>query len=246
MRNRAVSEVLGYALVFSLVVVIVGIISVSGLTGYQDVQNFERQSNAQKAYDVMHNNIEDIYYRGAPSRATELDLGETTITLAEPVTINVTAGSGSERVSTNVTTRPIVQDLGEGNKLVYEAGAVFQTTRDGGLLRREPPMTLRPDSGHVIVPNISQQGRRGIGNGVVRVRARSLSDTIRYENRSGSGDDYLNITVHSPRAGLWATHLEDSSTFDSCTVGDSVVTCETDDLDRLYVVRSDLGIYFDR
>ena len=70
MRDRGVSEVLGYALVFSLVIVTVSIISVSGLSGYQNAQSFERQSNAEKAYDVMHNNIEDIYYKGAPSRAT--------------------------------------------------------------------------------------------------------------------------------------------------------------------------------
>jgi hypothetical protein len=246
MRNRGVSEVLGYVLVFSLVVVMVAIISVSGLTGYQDVQTFERQSNAGKAYDVMHNNIEDIYYGGAPSRATEIDLGETRLSLGGPVTINVTAGSGSDRVHTNVTTRPLVQRLGDGNELVYEGGAVFRTSPEGGLLRRDPPMTLRADSAHVIVSNVSQQGRRGVGGGLVRVRARSLDSTVRYENRSDSGDISLNVTVHSPRADLWAAHLEAQPTFDSCTVDGSRTSCETDDLDRLYVVQTDLGIYFDR
>lgn len=248
MRDRGVSEVLGYALVFSLVIVTVSIISVSGLSGYQNAQDFERQTNAQKAYDVMHNNIEDIYYKGAPSRATEIDLGESQIYLGDPVVINVTA-NGTTVV--NVTSRPIVQNLGDDNRLVYEAGAVFQTSSQGGIRKREPAMTLGSDRAHIIVPNISQGGgTSGLGNGIVRVRARSLEQSLKYQNTTRDDPVKVNVTIETTtatRADLWEEYFESKALFDDCGPfdGAETVACETT-AEALYIVQSDISIFFDR
>jgi hypothetical protein len=244
MGDRAVSEILGYALVFSLVIVTVSIISVSGLSGYQNAQDFERQTNAEKAYDVMHNNIEDIYYKGAPSRATEIDLGETQLYLGDPVVINVTV-NGTEEV--NVSSRPIVQNLGDDRHLVYEAGAVFQTSSQGGIRKREPAMTLGSDRAHIIVPNISQGGEKsGLGNGIVRVRARLLGQSLEYQNTTGDIEVNVTIETTTTRADLWREYFESKALFDgTCGGSGGTVWCETT-VEELYVVQSDISIFFDR
>jgi hypothetical protein len=248
MRDRGVSEVLGYALVFSLVIVTVSIISVGGLSGYQKAQDFERQTNAEKAYDVMHNNIEDIYYKGAPSRATEIDLGESQIYLGDPVDINVSV-NGTEEL--NVTSRPIIQNLGDDNRLIYEAGAVFQTSRQGGIQKRDPAMTLGSDRVHIIVPNISQGGgTSGLGNGIVRVRARSLGQELSQNTTIESGN--ITVTIeNTSRADLWREYFERKPLFGSCDLpNDSktrTVRCDSDTfVEELYLVQSDISIFFDR
>lgn len=242
--TRSVSEILGYTLVFSLVVVTVAVISVGGLSSYQEAQNFERQTNAQKAFDVMHNNFEDIYFKGAPSRATEVDLGETELALGDPITINITVAGQTDM---NITTRPLVQNLGDENELVYEAGAVFQTTRDGGVVRRGPPMLLRSDTVHVIAPNLTTTGRSGVGGGVVLVRARSLNQSLVYENASASND--ITINVSSPRSDLWQEVFVERGAFDEgdcdLSADNDWVSCDVT-VDRVYLVRSDIGVFFDR
>jgi len=246
--DRAVSEILGYSLVFSLVITSVAIISVGGLAGYQSAENFERQSNSQKAFGVMHNNLEDIYYQGAPSRGTEIDLGETSLALDDPVLVNVTV-EGATRQEFLIESQPIVQDLGEGNELVYEAGAVFQTTRDGGRVRQAPPMILRGDTAHLIVPNIREASSRSVGGGTVLIRAQSQAQQLRYQNTTQDGATDITVNITSPRSDLWYEYLVDRGTFNESTCetpADDVVVCGPVSVEQVYVVESRVNIVFDR
>lgn len=247
--EHGVSEVLGYSLVFSLVLVSVAIVSVGGLSGFQNVETFERQSNAQKAFDVMHNNIEDVYYQGAPSRGTEIDLGDTRLQFDDPVVINVTVDDGS-RDEFIVRSHPLVQDFGNGDgHLVYEAGAVFQTSQEGGTVRRHPPMTLRTGTANLIVPNVSQPDTRSVGSGTVLIRARSNGQDLLYRNTSRDPSAQLTVNVTSPRADLWERYLTSRGAFSDgdCTrPRDDRVVCGPVTQQEIYVVESDITILFDR
>jgi hypothetical protein len=248
MHNRAVSEILGYLLVFSLVIFSVAIVSVGGLAGYQSAEEFERQSNSQKAFDVLHNNLEDIYYQSAPSRGTEIDLGKTSLALQDPVVVNVTV-KGASRQEFRIESQPIVQDLGEDNELVYEAGAVFQTTRDGGIIRQQPPMILRGDTAHIITPNVRAATARSVGGGTVLIRAQSQGQEIRYRNTTRDPTADLTMNITSPRSDLWYGYLTDRSAFDESDCSqpeDDVVVCGPVPLDQVTLVESHVTIVFDR
>lgn len=244
--SRGVSEILGYSLVFTLVVFSIAVVSVGGLSSYQSAEEFERQNNAQKAFDVLHNNLEDIYYQGGPSRGTEIDLGETSLTLADPITVNVTV-NGTTRNEFEFETRPLVQDLGDGSTLVYEAGAVFQTTRDGGVVREQPPFTLRDETAHFLVPVLSQRSDRSIGSGTVLVRAQRDTQRLRYSN---STQDPVNVTltITSPRGDLWYEYLTARGPLNdgNCSLNGNEVTCGPVEIETVYVVESNIKIFFDR
>lgn len=249
---RAVSEILGYSLVFTLVVTSVAIVSVGGLSSFQDAESFERENNAQKAFDILHNNLEDIYFQSAPSRGTEIDLGETSLAMGDPVTINVTVeeNSGGREVF-QITTRPLVQNLDGESRLVYEAGAVFQTTRDGGIGRQAPPMTLRGDTAYIIVPNVTQPNSRSVGSGTVLVRARSSGQTLEYQNTTqDAAVDNLILNITSPRAELWEAYLSERGAFDgNCRLPagtDDRVICETGSIEEVSLVESKISLLFDR
>ncbi|ACV48249.1 MULTISPECIES: DUF7289 family protein [Halomicrobium] len=239
MTDRAVSEVLGFALVFGMVVASVAIISVSGLGTLQDVRDAEQTNNAQQAFDVLADNMADIHQRGAPSRATEVSLGSAQLYTGENVTINVTAidrdtADGNESVERSV--RPIVYESDGAQRLVYEGGAVFQVSRDGGFHTVEPPLVAR--DGRVLVPIVQTRTERvrSVGGSTVLVRANQQSSAVAV---SGGQFENVSVTVTSPRWELWQRAFEQTALSECAPDPDAAsVTCYLEpgaSPDRLYV-----------
>jgi len=66
--ERGVSDVVGYVLIFSLIVATVGVVTTVGFSTLEDRQDAERVNNVERAFDVFANNMENVYRDGAPSR----------------------------------------------------------------------------------------------------------------------------------------------------------------------------------
>ena len=119
--RRGVSETVGFVLVFSLVLLTVGTVLTVGYAGLQDARDAERVNNAERAFDVLANNIEDITARGAPSRGTEIRLAEASIGPGAPVTMNISgfAADGSRQFSTGNDTLDTIVYEADGTKIHY-------------------------------------------------------------------------------------------------------------------------------
>lgn len=74
MDNRAVSEVVGFVLTFSLVTMAIAIVFTAGFGGLQDTQQAEQVNNVERAFDVLDTNVQEVQRQEAPSRATEMRL----------------------------------------------------------------------------------------------------------------------------------------------------------------------------
>jgi hypothetical protein len=258
MSDRAVSEVISYVLVFGLIVSAVGIISVSGLATLQDVRDNEQIANAERAFDVMSDNIADIHRRGAPSRATEISLGEAELATGPNVTMRVeidTDGDGDwndgdadDGLGYQRNLRPIIYD-GEGERqLVYEAGATFRTNRDGGVIVQEPPFILDDDRVHVPIIGLNRPQAQSLGGSTVLVRTRLQSTSVEYENRGGNVEGIrISILGTDPdRAALWREYYDNRGF--SCAGGpgpDVVCTFEPGSIGQVYVVDYDISVTID-
>lgn len=259
MSERAVSEVVSYVLVFALIVSAVGIISVSGFASLQDTRNAEQVANAERAYDVMANNIADIYRRGAPGRATEINLGDARISTADNITMSVEVsdddGSSWESAG-SWPIRPIVYTGDEERELVYEAGAVFRTSRDGGIRIRDPPFVVQEDQVLISVVGINRPNAQSLSGSTVLVRARQgqpdqepSPTTMEYANSSDSITDVRVTIEETPRFELWRTYFENNG-FD-CPGSGVPVECTFDPdsastIDRVYVVHHDITVNIDQ
>ena len=199
--RRALSDTLGFVLIFGIVVSTVAVVYVGGfdaLTGARDTQRFD---NAERAFDVFDGNVEDLTVRGAPSRATELRLADATLEFGPPVSFNVTTASGDWY---RRTMRPVVYRTGDGNELVYANGALFRQYGDRAVMFDTPRIaagdetmipfvTTNDDSG-----SVSTHGTRRL---LVRTEVRSRNVAL-FESVTA------NLTVTSPRAGAWQRYLE--------------------------------------
>jgi len=241
--DRGLSDVLGYIIVFSLVVSAVVLVTVGGLATLEDARDAERAQNAERAFDVVADNFASIYERNAPSRSSEIDLGGSELVYGNNVTITVRR-DGQPLLSRNV--RPVEMRVVDGRTITYEAGAVFR--RDGGstAMIRPPPFLLSEDRVHLPVIQTATSNIESAGSTTVLLRG--VSDGREIVGTSDPGqaavgggtdltDSEITIQITSPRFEAWERYLSGEG-LDCTTPGANEVSCRFDvgATDSAYVV----------
>lgn len=234
MRDRAVSDVIGFVLVFSLITMTVGAVYATGFSGLENARDAERVNNAERAFDVLAHNIEDSDRGGAPGRSTEVKLSEATIGFGDRTNVSVTLerdtnddGAYDDNTTTYEQFSPIVYEA-DGTQIVYENGAVIREESDGAVMRREPSMAFRERDGErsailSIVDLNHRGGGQVAGSTTVLVRTRLqsgpgarttlLSTPRTLDDGAGGGAAdrvTLNVTTDPDRAVAWERYVEDS------------------------------------
>lgn len=258
MPDRAISEVIGFVLVFSLIVATVGVVYVLGFGGLADTRDAEQLSNAERAFDVLGDNLNDITRGNAPTRATELKLYDAQLSLADGPFVNVTITSGaSGSPSYKRSFDPIVYTAEESDtKLVYANGAVIRVDGDAGVLKRRPPMVFRADGGTrvatiPIVQTRSAATQHVGGDRTVLVRADKASTVLMNTDHISESGYTVNLSISSTtdRAPVWERHLDDRietayGVSDPCQLASSAIVACTFDVDRLYVAVTYIEVVF--
>jgi hypothetical protein len=251
-RPRAASEVLGFILVFTLVLSSVTLVSIVGLDVLSNAQANEQIHNAERAFGVLADNVAKVAGGEAPRRATEMDLANAQLHTMDNVTVNVTATGGTD-AAVERSVRPIRYSGQNDMSLYYEGGAVIRSDPDGDVVLREPPYVVTDERALVQIVAPQSATAIGVGSSTFRVVATAKNSTVAVEDRSGTFDRLL-VNVTSPRRDAWQSILEEEG-FGSCrrgtdAAGDAFVTCErsppSGSFDRLYVTSSEVAVSLDR
>jgi hypothetical protein len=223
--RRAVSDVVSFTLVFSLIAVTVGVVYVGGLAAVEDKRDAERFDNAVRAFDVLADNLADVHEDGAPSRATEVKLADSGLTYGEPTVVNVTVHNVGDDATQVVSIEPIrYRTNGRDGELVYEAGAVVRTENGGSVFARDPPLLFADDGSRksALLPIVQTRATDTAGVGgeaTILVRAElALRESLDVRTAPANvtqqvgGEDEYNVTLaietDPTRAQLWRDHLE--------------------------------------
>lgn len=249
--ERAVSDTLGFVFVFGIIIVTVGIVYVGGFGSLDDARQFERMNNAERAFEVLADNVEDLTQRGAPSRATEIKLAEASLEqrAADSIEVNVShAGDPSKFQNRSVEYQPLVYQsrTQTSDEVVYAMGATFRTSAGGTAMMEEPAMVFRDVDGdgsvdRAIVPIVQTRyggGANITGSQTVLVRTELARQSVALSNTAAGTDYDVTINVSSDRADPWRQHLEDAADAD-CTDpanGDRFASCDVDGVQEVYVV----------
>jgi hypothetical protein len=221
-ERRAVSETLGFVFAFALIVTTTGLVFTLGQGGLQNAQDQERLNNAERAMDVLAQNMNDLNRRSVPSRATEIRLSEASIGYGDPVRFNVTlegTDSGNSFSSPYpISVTPIVYRGGPNGDthLVYSNGAVIRDQPDGEVTIVRPNFQLTGEA--VILPvikTVATGDRSRVGGSttvLVRGRVPSTPTSPASSNLlvARSPDQKVTVTVNmtSPRATAWKRTFE--------------------------------------
>ena len=225
--TRAVSEVVGYILVFSLVLGTITMVYVAGLSGLNDTRDAERITNAERAFDVLANNFQQMGRGEAPNRATEIKLAEAQLSTSTKREVNISADGVDPAVANSSTIR---YNPGTDTSIVYENGAVIRVDDGNAVMLEEPDFLF--DDGTVVVRYIEPLGSgQSIGgtSTTVLVRAERTSSHVLVNNGSNPSDIVIKMQTHEDRAGVWEEYYEeqiaaaDSSWSGDCDDRDSSV-----------------------
>lgn len=235
-RDRALSEVIGYILVFALIFLTVGFVSINGLPALDSAKQSEQTQNAERAFDILENNIAEIYGEGAPSRSTEISAETGAVELRDPVVFNVSVTEATP--DENVTFQrseinPIAFTGLSDTEYIYSGGAVFRQQSGNSFMLQEPPINFGEERGVVTVVRTFGDASKSAGGATVLVRASSTRRSVVAADTSLSANRYSNLTINitdSPRQGTWREFLEselpDSNT--TCTASGGSLECEVD------------------
>lgn len=225
--SRGVSDVIGYVLVFSLVVVIIGILFISGFAGIEDSRQAEQLRNAERAFDVLADNINDIHQQDAPSRATEVKLSESQLSLRDSSRAVVSIeGAGTPQVSVPLTSIVYSPSVG-ASSVVYESGVVFRMDRGSGVMNDDAPYLFLDEGGvrTAILPVLQTRsaGSTSVGGETTvlvrtertarsvvesRIDASSPTDDDG-DGNGGSGFEFtFKVETTPDRASIWLDYLE--------------------------------------
>jgi hypothetical protein len=255
MTDRAVSDAIGFVLVFSLIIASVGVVYTTGFAALSDSRDEERVTNAVRAFDVLADNFEDIYRTDAPSRATEIKLSDASLAFGEEteLTVNVTNVPGE---SYSVDVEPIVYRASNTDTtVVYENGATFRTDRGAGVMKRAPHLLVRDTGGSqvVIVPVVQTRSKSTAGVGgssTVLVRSERVESEM-LSSVPADADDNANVSQYDvtitmetdpARAEAWMRYLDDQDGT-TCTMpaSDTVECTVVADELRVSVTRIDVS-----
>lgn len=248
--DRGVSEVLGFVIVFGLIVASVGSVYAFGVGELRDVRDYERVNNAERAFEVFADNVADISRRGAPSRGTELKLADSTLGYGE-ATVNVTVDTtpGSEGDANNstgdVSLSPVVMTLRDAGEVRYASGAVLRT--DGGgppRMVHEPDFVFERDGVVVqLVRSVPRGTTRMGGERIARIRTVETGRSTLLTRTETNAT--LRIDVNSSYAAAWGDYLESEGFTCTTTDASTTVSCDLDGVSRVTVVRVSLRTTFE-
>lgn len=237
--DRAVSEVLGFVLVFGIIIGSVGLLAFVGFEAMTEYQEGEQLRNAERGMVALADNFNDVLRSdGIDERAGELALREGTITTGSGgavlnVTVETSDGTVYPLESGNVSLGTFQYAAGgREDTIAYEGGGVFRGDSSGNVTISEPAVRCDEDSGAVIVSLVAiEADNQSLASSNVQ---EFTAVKQRYESRTVVTDVEevkLEFVEPSPYQNGW----ERSLTNDGWDDDGDVFTCNGDDIDRVSV-----------
>lgn len=246
--DRGVSELLGFSLTFSVIILSVILVSIVGFGQLNEYRESQQLENTEQTFALMSDSVESIEEGRSVTRTESFDLAKGAIEVAEDseVTVNVDQGGG-DSYSETVSLNALVYSH-ESTNISFENGATFRTQKRGGLVKTEPRLLCEDDYAVISLVTIEPSARGKIsGGGVMDISIKGNgTETIYPRNTTGEDDgvddvESVSLDFNSPRNSEWKSHFEQSENWKwnsgSAQCGESGVP-----LDRVYVRQTKIKI----
>lgn len=213
--ERAISDLVGYALTIGIILVGVGIVSTVGVEQIARVQSSQNVQNAERAATVFAGNLNELQESRAVVRTSEL--------AAYSGRVGIGTGSGPSEIEVNVTgtdfhesypLRTVTFQV-EDTVVAYEGGAVLlHDPRGSPVPVREPAFTCDEDRALVSFVTLDGPGLgRSYSGGTGEVTAWLNNSRNRFPmERSGSNSlndsNGVNVAVDSEYQEAWGTFFD--------------------------------------
>jgi flagellin-like protein len=228
MDKKGVSEVVGYLITFGIVVTVVGVIYSTGMPVVDDTKEKSAFLSMETSFMTLQSHVKKVAFGQSPLRTMKLNL------ILGSIGTNDDAGS----ITVNG------QSLQFGNieytigtrKVVYELGAVIESTPGGSIIISDPPIFFTNYSGNktVFISVINVSGGFSAGGGMAEMHMGGpgglynvTSDTHVYNSSDFVSSLDISISSTSYQAA-WDRYLNDE--FGGFTVTNCSLTLVSHDV----------------
>lgn len=246
--RRAVSNTLGYVLLFGVVFFSIVAVHTLGVSALTEGRHDTISQNAALSMESMSDAIEDLREENTTARVSTIRGGGGTLSTGSQTTIRVWVGSQttSNRVYQE-SFRPIVYQL-DNSKIVYEAGALIRTQgSEGAILIDAPEYKVQPEVTILPIINTSSTSGSSISGNTVTVYLEKTKSALRTTSLP-SGTVTYQIQTTSQRAQVWQQHLSERIGMTCEPISGGTVTCDNggdDDDDSDTVIVQDIRITYE-
>jgi hypothetical protein len=261
----AVSEAIGFILIFSLVMVGIGLITLYGYPVLLEQQSSANVKNMERDMIVLQNDMKSLLYKNVPYKETSLQVSGGALAVYENVPshfkVEVTAGSNASEINTNLNSSGLDEiscgqlryesDAGE-SIIALENGAVLTRMefQNGSAMLSEPRWFIdeNKDTGYntfiITFTNITSDkpmSRNGIGTVKMKV-----IDSKFYTSPTDSADMTVQVTYFKNSnaaydfSKAWDNYFIGDTTLDMTSLGGNVY--QRNDINTLVVKRYDIKI----
>ncbi|WP_181685622.1 DUF7289 family protein [Halorhabdus salina] len=246
--ERAVSDLIGFILTFSVVMASVILVSTVGFAQLEDFKAGQQLDNAEQTFEIFATSFDSIEEGGALTRQESLDLYQGTIGIERGSTATVTLNrSGGPNRAISVPMNALVYSKDSTN-ISYESGATFRGREKGGTIKHKPGQVCTDDVVVLSFVTIQSPETSTSGGGALEVTATANGTDLLYPvNRSGSGSvsdvEYVSVSFTSARDDAWLDHFDRAENW---TVSGSTAQCgsPSDPIEQAFVRRQNVTIEF--
>lgn len=256
--RRSVSNVVGFVLMFGIIITSVGLVSTVGMSQLDDFNDQQQIRNADRTFELMARSFDEVVESQTTVRTEAIDLNGGSIRVDPTSSVRVTVYDASDTVvdAETIPLNALVYRMGK-TAVAYENGATIRTKvhTDSGLLLHKPQFIC--DDGHAVLSIVTvkpKETRQISGDRTLRITGRRTNTSLLFPTAtSGRGNAsssaHVDLTYHfssASRAREWGLYFEHSD-------GNWTVTGSTDssvsarcgsNLDRVYVRRTVLTISY--
>ena len=204
--ERAVSGIIGFILVFGIMLTSVGIVYVYGFPLLLETKDANHLKNVEQAFIVLGYNINRVVLGNTPSQEVELRMSGGTVTATGNNTMNITwfNGTGGEYLLIPLTT---IEYEFQGTTTMYEGGGVWVRYPWGDTVMLSEPLII---NGSTIGISVGQyiggsSSKSGTGFARVNIKGTGPVDVVSENNALN-----INITISSEYYRGWERYFNET------------------------------------
>lgn len=196
---KGVSEVVGYLLTFSVVVAIVAVVYSAGMPMIEQSKESTVYESMGTSFLALQSNMKKVAFGQSPLRTMKFNLIKGSISAKE--------NAGSITVNGQTIQFGNIEYTLGSRKIVYENGAVIQSTLGGNIIISDPPIFYGDDN-DVFISVINASGTFSAGGGIAEMQMRHENTTVIYSHNKSLSN--VNITITSSYGDAWERYLRET------------------------------------
>ncbi|WP_292468063.1 hypothetical protein [Methanolobus sp.] len=206
-KEAAVSETLGYILLFAIVTLSMGVIYAIGYPALQSNIDANIFESAEQSFIVLQSNMNRVAFDQTPVKELKINLMSSSVSVSNESSITIDDGINPPLL---IPTGEIVFEK-DGKTIAYEMGGVFKTyQRDATVMVSEPPIYITEIDGTNVttIGLISVNGYSYVsGKGITTLTLKHNSSSL---EKSTGTVPYVEVEINSINAPKWEQYLEEA------------------------------------